>query len=214
MFLFQRIRFTFVKLAALQLLFAFHQAQAQGFHIICSLGGNPGYNPLYDQPPTAYAVAEINQIASHLCPMGCGSFSLVGNPFVPNAAALTLAPGVTKIAYNPVFMNNLHFTYGPAASYGVLAHEFGHHIDFFNPAAWMDHSWGRELRADAWAGCALAKAGLGIQEMSVALQAIANYPSPSHPGWQQRLPALYSGFINCGGRQQRWPQQSLPLTSR
>lgn len=172
---------------------------AQG--IVCTLGPQNGsYNPMLDGPTTPYATQEVTRIYQLLCPNSCGQLSYFQNPTVPNAATMTQGGGSSKIVYSPNFMGAIFQRFGPAASFGVIAHEFGHHVDLnTNAASWMDNSWGRELRADAWAGCALARARLPAQQLAAALQAIAAFPSPSHPAWNLRLPALQLGYASCGG---------------
>lgn len=170
--------------------------------LMCSLGALPspqGYNPYYDQQPSGRASAEMQRIYGTLCPSGCGFSLLVSNPTVQNAMAVATGPGQSKIAYSPGFMNYIAQRYGGGATFGILAHEFGHHIDFHSTPPWMNNSWSRELKADAWAGCALARTGFGTRQIENALGAIAAYPSATHPGWPQRLQAVRAGFVNCGG---------------
>ncbi len=171
----------------------------------CQLGVSPPgqqYSPAYDQPPTQYALNELNTIYGALCPPpnGCGTYFLTLNNTAPNALAMAVGPGQTKIAYNPNFMGQVFAQFGPGASFGILAHEFGHHIDFHTTPPWMNNAWSRELKADSWAGCALAKVGLGPNQIQNALYAIAAYPSPTHPGWPQRIQAVQTGFTSCGGQ--------------
>lgn len=170
--------------------------------LMCSLGGPPiqNYNPHFDQLPSQRAGSELGAIYQVLCPGGCGNYVLVSNPSAPNALAAAIGPGQSKIAYNPGFMNQIANTFGPGATFGILAHEFGHHIDFHTTPPWMNNSWSRELKADAWAGCALARVGGNTGQIENALRAIAAYPSASHPGWQYRHNAVRTGFINCGGQ--------------
>src|SRR5262249_49760111 len=66
-------------------------------------------------------------------------------------------------------------------------------------AAWVKPGWPPELRADAWAGCVLAKLDLGARGLDPALRALEKYPAPSHPAWGVRLPVLRTGFTQCGG---------------
>ncbi|WP_188860319.1 hypothetical protein [Marinobacterium nitratireducens] len=169
--------------------------------LMCSLGVSPGqqYNPNYDQRPGQRASSELDTIYRALCPTGCGRYFLTSNHSTPNAMAQAIAPGESKIAYNPDFMNDIANRYGGGATFGILAHEFGHHIDFHSTPAWMNNSWSRELKADAWAGCALARVGGSTQQIENSLRAIAAYPAPTHPGWQQRHHAVRTGFTNCGG---------------
>ena len=184
--------------------------------MMCSLGpmvlGQPGPNPYLDQPPSPRASDELRDIYDLLCPNGCGNYLLASNPTVPNAMAIATGHGQTKIVYAPQFMNGVVQQFGPAATFGILAHEFGHHIDFHTTPPWMNNAWTLELKADAWAGCALARAGIGTAPIQTALQAIAAYPSPSHPGWPQRQQAVRTGFANCGGQ---WSNQfSTPSPPR
>lgn len=169
--------------------------------IVCALGpGGNSYHPGYDRPPSEYASRELSHVYSLLCPGGCGPVTLVMNETTPNALSMSIRPGVSKIAYSSQFMNHMFYNLGANASFGVMAHELGHHIDFINPAAWMDQSWGRELRADAWAGCALARSGRSPAQTQMAVRALAAYPSPSHPGWPQRSAAIQAGFAHCSRR--------------
>jgi hypothetical protein len=64
----------------------------------------------------------------------------------------------------------------------------------------MKEAWDDELRADAWAGCALAKAELKPSGLQAALLAMWTYPSASAPPWSARRPAITAGFVQCGGR--------------
>jgi hypothetical protein len=174
--------------------------------LMCNLGASPGqqYNSLYDQPPSQRASSELNTIYRILCPTGCGNYLLVQNQTVPNAMAAVIGSGQSKIVYNPSFLTKISQQFGGGATFGILAHEFGHHIDFHTTPSWMNNSWSRELKADAWAGCALARLGGSTNQIENSLTAIAAYPSASHPGWQQRHQALRTGFVNCGGN---WSNQ-------
>jgi len=173
-------------------------AQAQ---VMCSLGpGVNQYNPFLDEPPTYRASIELDEIYQVLCPYGCGTYVLVSNPSTPNASAITFGMGQTKISYQASWMDMIDRRYGGGATYatyGILAHEFGHHIDLHTTPQWMNTSWSRELKADAWAGCALARSGMGTYEIENTLRAIAAFPSPTHPPWPQRQRAVRLGFRNC-----------------
>ena len=135
-------------------------AQAQ---VMCSLGpGVNQYNPFLDEPPTYRASIELDEIYQVLCPYGCGTYVLVSNPSTPNASAITFGMGQTKISYQDSWMDMIDRRYGGGATYGILAHEFGHHIDLHTTPQWMNTSWSRELKADArgrvarWPGAAWA----------------------------------------------------------
>jgi hypothetical protein len=181
----------------LAVLFAHSAANAQ--MMVCTLGEQGPYTPMANMPPAPRPSMELMRISQVLCPMGCGRVMLFENQTVSNAMTSTMPGQGSVISYNPGFMGQIFSQFGAGATFGVLAHEFGHHIDLQQPAAWMDHAWGRELRADAWAGCALARSGFDAAQASAALQAIAAYPSPTHPAWNLRVPALRQGYMNCGG---------------
>ena len=46
---------------------------------------------------------------------------------------------------------------------------------------------------------ALARLNPGLSSLQPSLSALAKYPSPSHPAWTQRLPAIRAGYTQCGG---------------
>ena len=180
-------------------------AGAANAQLVCTLGVGPAqpYNPNWDMAPTPHAVSELRQIYNLLCsssPYGCGNYILVRNPTVPNAMAMVAGPGLTKIAYSADFMNWVASQHGGGATFGILAHEFGHHLDLHTTPPWMNTAWSRELKADAWAGCALAAAGIGTTAIENALTAIAAYPARSHPAWPMRHRAVRTGFVSCGGQ--------------
>lgn len=174
--------------------------------VVCQLGpGANSYNPNWNVAPTQFAAAELTTIYRLLCPKNCGRVDLFQNATTPNALTMTVGSGISVISYNPVFMNQIYYAIGPEASFGIMAHEFGHHVDFHTTPAWMNSSWGAELKADAWSGCALARKGMSSAQISVALGAIAAYPSPSHPAWNLRIPAVQQGFLACGGKIRQLP---------
>ena len=182
-------------------LFLVSDAETQA---VCSLGPTAGqpYNPYLDQAPSPRALQELQAIYTPLCPppLGCGNYALFSNPSAPTILWTPVGPGYSKFAYNPFLLNQLASQYGTGASFGLLAHAFGHHIDFNTTPPWMNNSWSSELKADAWAGCALAKTGVGTGQIENALVAIAAFPVPGNPGWPQRQLAVRTGFINCGGQ--------------
>ena len=163
------------------------------------------YDPNSNSPPTQIAVQTAQDAYSHVCPTrSCGVLYVYRNTTVPNVMYVPIQSGIGAIIYNPDFLNQVNVQLGKDAVFGVFAHEIGHHMDLNSgPAAWFDHSWGRELRADAWAGCALARKGFGSQTTRLLLQLIAQTPSHSHPDWSVRIVALEQGYQSCGG--QSWP---------
>jgi len=114
---------------------------------------------------------------------------------------LNLLPlaGAAKLAYAPRAFAAVHDRYGDAGIVALVAHALGHALDDGIGAVWIEKAWTTEVRADAWAGCTLAKSGLGSADVRAALAAMADYPSPSHPKWNVRLQAIRSGYTHCGG---------------
>jgi len=98
---------------ALTLNFAF--VSVSSAQLICSLGAHPMqgfYNQYNDQNPTPTAFRETQAIYKSLCPNGCGRFLLVKNNTAPNAMAMKIGPGQTKITYNGDFMDRVAYQFG------------------------------------------------------------------------------------------------------
>jgi hypothetical protein len=171
---------------------------------VCSLGtgGTGGYSAGLDAPPEAWAAKLSTKVYNSLCPGGCGAIGLVQNETAGNAITFSSSsPYVpSKVAYSPSFFSDVKATYGEAAVFGILAHELGHHVDAHVSApVWFDTSWQKELRADAYAGCALAKAKLSTAQLENVAKVISKYASPTHPAWPDRIDAIEHGFHACGG---------------
>lgn len=170
--------------------------------VVCALGpAVSSYNSNADQRPTGDAmqlVGRVNGAFTSICLPRCPAVALLRNDTAANAM-LIVTGSDAKIVYSPKFFSALYNSYGDAAIMAVIAHEYGHAIDETTPSTWLDRKWTPELRADAWAGCALAKVNLNANSLTAALTALSKYPSPAHPGWARRLPALRRGYTHCGG---------------
>jgi hypothetical protein len=170
--------------------------------VICALGtSTAAYDASADQRPSPDAMqlaGGVNSALASACLPNCPSIAVFRNSTAANAM-LILSNRQAKIVYQPQFFSMVYDNYGDGAIIAIIAHEFGHALNDTTPAAWMNGSWSPELRADAWAGCALAKSSLSPTSVKEALTALSKYPSPAHPGWAQRLPALRLGFTHCGG---------------
>ena len=128
----------------------------------------------------------------------------VQNATIPNMVTINAGGGNSRIEYSAAFLDKVRELFGDDARIGMLAHEFGHHVDQNSVrAAWIDGSWNGELRADSWAGCALAKLGLKTQGIKDALRAIAatessaTQGSNADAGWDQRWVAVQTGYDAC-----------------
>ena len=176
------------------------RAEAQ---VLCALGptATSPYDPMADMPASDAAQKELKRIKGLLCPKGCGKVLLFANATSPNAATVTDGAGLSKIAYSPGFVSSLQTNFGPIATLGIFAHGLEHHLDATGTkAAWMKEAWDAELRADAWAGCAMAKAELTPSRLQAVLLAMSTYPSSHHPDWSARRPVITEGYTKCGGK--------------
>jgi hypothetical protein len=175
------------------------RAQAQ---VLCTLGtATTPYESMADMPAGTAPQADLKKLKSLLCPKGCGKLFLFANPTTPNTATVTDGAGASKIAYSPGFVKSVQTNYGPAGTLGIFAHDLGHHLEATgNRPAWMQSSWDSEARADAWAGCAMAKAELKPSALQAVLLVLSEYPSAKHPAWSARRPVITEGYKACGGR--------------
>jgi hypothetical protein len=169
--------------------------------VVCALGtGASSYNPSADQRPTADTMElarRMNAALAPVCSPKCPQIAIFRNSTAANAM-LVVTPDQAKFVYAPQFFQTVYDNYGDGAIIAIIAHEFGHALDEINP-----DKFGRggtpELRADAWAGCTVAKLKLNSTVLGEALTAVSRYPSPAHPGLPLRLGALRLGFTQCGG---------------
>ena len=170
--------------------------------IVCTLGaGASAYKPAADQRPSGDAMQlawRVNAALKTICAANCPAAALYRNPTAANAM-LVAAAGQAKLVYAPQFFSAAYDSYGDGAILGIIAHVLGHALDDTMGAVWVKSDWTPELRADAWAGCTLARIDLGATDFEAGLSALAKYPPPSHAGWKQRLPVLRTGYTQCGG---------------
>jgi hypothetical protein len=170
--------------------------------VICALGaGVSSYDANADQRPAADAMqlaGRMNTALSPICSPKCPQIAIYRNTTAPNAM-LAVTAGDAKFVYAPQFFTAVYDKYGDGAIIAIIAHEYGHALAETIPSPWMKSDWTAELRADAWAGCTLAKSALSSTELAEALTAVSKYPPVAHqPSWAQRLPALRLGYMHCG----------------
>lgn len=170
--------------------------------VICALGpGASSYDAKADQRPTADAMqlaGRMNAALSPTCSPKCPQIAIFRNATASNAM-LVVSADQAKFVYAPQFFAAVYDKYGDGAIIAVIAHEYGHALAETIAAPWMNSAWTGELRADAWAGCALAKIGLASKDLAEALTAVSKYPPFAGPGWSSRLPALRQGYTHCDG---------------
>jgi hypothetical protein len=176
---------------------------AAGDDVVCALGpGASSYNGYQDQRPTGDAMqlaGQINSALQSVCQPRCPQIALFRNATAPNALLVAGNTGDAKIVYAPQFFTTIYDRYGDGAILVVIAHLFGHALDETTPAPWSKSLGSPELRADAWAGCALARTSLAPRALEETLAAAAKYPPVARASWDQRLPALRAGYTQCGG---------------
>ncbi|MEL6318986.1 MAG: hypothetical protein AAFR16_15235, partial [Pseudomonadota bacterium] len=136
-------------------------------------------------------IAEIMAAMTYDAPM------LVFAGDVPNAIA-TEVEGVAAIVYNARFFNRLTDC-NWAAPVGILAHEVGHHVHgdaVFDPAD-RAANWRRELAADRFAGRAMRRLSVGLDD---AISCVVCSLSPdfegsdTHPASLLRAEAVEAGW--------------------
>jgi hypothetical protein len=185
-----------------QLLVAGLLPLAAAAQVVCALGpGAAAYKPSEDKHPTPDAMQLVGATyaaGKNVCGTNCPEVILFRNTTASNVMLVADA-GRAKIVYNPAFVTSVYDRYGDAGVQAVMAHEIGHALDDALGAAWIEKSWTPELRADSWAGCILAKSNLAPADVTAALAALAAHPSPAHPAWNVRLPAIRAGYSRCGG---------------
>jgi hypothetical protein len=191
-----------MRLPALILLVALPFA-ATAQQVLCALGsGLAGYRSSSDERPTGDAMELIGRTftaARAVCGGNCPETVLFRNTTAANLM-LIIAGGRGKVVYSPPVFEGIYAQYGDPGIIALLAHVLGHELDDAMGAAWIEKSWTPELRADAWAGCILAKVPIAGTELTAALRAMADYPSPMHPAWNVRLPAIRTGYTHCGNQ--------------
>jgi hypothetical protein len=179
--------------------------------VICALApSSASYKASEDQRPSPDAMElarDVNMGLSPICTPNCPQIAVFRNATAPNAMLFADQSGA-KIVYQPQFFSMVYDKYGDGAIMAIIAHELGHALNEIAPAPWIKSDWSTELRADAWAGCALAKSGLSATSVKDALTALSKYPSPAHPSWTARVPALRLGFTHCGGEASRFESGS------
>ncbi len=170
--------------------------------ILCALGKDASsYKPAQDQRPTTDALrlaGSVNTALKAICADHCPQMALFRNTTVPNVV-LVADSGQGKLVYSPQFFAAAYESFGDSGIVAILAHEVGHALDASMGAAWIKNSWSPELRADAWAGCVLARMDPRPSDLERGLTALSKYPAPAHPVWSQRLPVVRTGYMQCGG---------------
>src|SRR5262249_29891870 len=147
--------------------------------VICALGsGAVSYKVASDQRPSADALelaARTTKAAGTICGSNCPQVVLFRNSTAANLMLLFDA-GRAKVVYAPQVFTVVYDKHGDAGIMALLAHEVGHALDDAIGASWIEKSWNAEMRADAWAGCVMARSGLSQAEVLEGLAALDEFP--------------------------------------
>jgi hypothetical protein len=175
---------------------------AASAEIVCALGtGTSAYKPSSDERPSAdtmQIVRRVDAAYASFCLPKCPQVAMLRNPTAANVMLIATKDDA-KLVYSPQFFAGVYGKYGESGLIALLAHVYGHAIDETTPSNWIPTNWNPELRADAWAGCVLAKTSLAPGAITSALSAMAMSPPTSQPAWGPRVPAVRLGFTHCGG---------------
>ncbi|HEY7389030.1 MAG TPA: hypothetical protein VH640_11020 [Bryobacteraceae bacterium] len=180
----------------------FPSAAGAAAQVVCALGtGSSAYKPAEDQRPTPDALelaGRVNAAVKSICKDSCPTIALFRNASAANVMLIANA-GQAKLVYAPQFLAAAYEAFGDGGVMALMAHELGHALDDTLGAAWIKTAWQPELRADAWAGCVLARVNLEASDAESTIEALAKYPGPAQSSWDLRLPAFRTGFSECGG---------------
>lgn len=170
--------------------------------VLCALGASSSrYDSSKDERPSRDALDlanQVNRALSPKCQPMCPAITIFRNATASNLMLLAVGDQA-KLVYSPKFFDVVYGAWGDGAVIALLAHVMGHAIDANTPAPWMKSIPAPELRADAWAGCALGGNRLTTNALGEALTALMKNPSKAHPAWAQRISALRLGYTECGG---------------
>jgi len=182
----------------------------------CQMAGDEPPTPDANQLFTSAFQAECKVfLKSNPARTTCGHDILFRNRLLQAWGKTTPELGLqTQTRYNPDRILAIPGHYGPSAVFFVFAHEVGHHFDlqFGQPVVpWhvnlpamasvppaMVNSWNNELRADAWAGCALAVTGGDLPSVE-ALQNVTKGigDNPDVPPTEYAQLVISAGYNGC-----------------
>lgn len=166
------------------------------------------------EPLLSDQLADVQKKLARLCEPSCGHVVIESSPETNAAELEPIEPGLSRLLYNEGFMRRVVRKYGRSAAYAIVAHEYGHHVDDRSGAS----AWTHELRADAVAGCALARGDVPLApalawmrhehldaiwhhvygDPSDPEEVLRKYVGATHPYWIERIGALKRGVEVCG----------------
>jgi hypothetical protein len=160
----------------------------------------------------AEQLGQVRTGLDPLCEPHCGEVVLESSFATRSAALEHVSHGFSRVLYNHGFISRVARRFGAPAVYAMIAHEYGHHLDDLPGAS----QWTRELRADAMAGCAIARGGVPSEPVLSWMRhehfdAIWDRLHPdetdpnrvlrrfasAHPPWLDRIGAVKRGVEVC-----------------
>lgn len=159
------------------------------------------------------ALTQVRLAMRDVCGSRCGSVVLLAEPSVRSAETRPQTPGYASfVAYNPAARDCARNP-DAAIRFYCVAHEYGHHLDVTMNPDWSPDGWTRELRADALAGCAFARAHVASDGIQARLVRAVLLDTPgdraraeacgsdgAHPGFRFAWDALQRGVRLCSER--------------
>lgn len=140
--------------------------------------------------PEAY---EARALLEPICRPLCGEMLYARNDQLENATVEPLGDGWYLLVWSKTWLRSLRESFGREAILAVYAHEQGHVIDSELPSPWgLDQ---RELSADAWGGCALARGHYALDPVLAAYETFGD--DDIHPAVALRQSALRLGASWC-----------------
>lgn len=148
------------------------------------------FNADNDALSTLKLITEASGLASNFKMMAAN---------VPNAAAV-IFNGERYILYNQTFMYNINKKINYWASFSILAHELGHHLNGHSLKTGGSRP-SIEIEADNFSGFILAKLGATLKDAQSAINLLVTEEgSFTHPGRSERLAAIANGWYRAGGK--------------
>jgi hypothetical protein len=164
--------------------------------ILCSF---PGGGLPYDVSISPYVKASVRQIVTEVAiSSGLRPNFYVAPGNVPNAAAgIGQGPNglLRVIVYNQEWMDTVaRRTRTDWASYSIIAHEIGHHLQGHTIVGGGSHP-SIELEADEFSGFMMARMGGTLAQAQIAIRTLASEAgSSTHPPRRDRLAAIARGW--------------------
>ncbi len=151
--------------------------------------------------PLLQTLSRVERLLGPLCAPRCGSVALRVDSELASAGRAEPGRHFTTVAINPTRVQSWGVAFGRFASFYVMAHEYGHHLDIFRqPRGALGNRWSMELAADVIAGCALQRSGAKVDVLRRAgvILTDANFSfDADHPPGAAIHRAVYGGFLQC-----------------